>query len=157
MRLSYIPFYPIRGQQFTVFGNLSPWGSYTNYATPSSVYVSKDSGSLTECTNALVTMGSNAAVTLTADEMDADVVLVEFRGGSYKGVTVLYTQKSELASAPSINSSIAEKITAIFQYLFGKREVTASSMKVYKDDGTTELCSTTLSDDGTTVTKGKAV
>ena len=69
--------------------------------------------------------------------------------------SVIYTQKEELISTPSKISSLEDKITALFQYFFGKRTVTASKETIYKDDGTTVLGESSIADDSTTVTKGK--
>ena len=165
----YLPFKPIKGQEFTLYFD----GSFSSTSAPAAdwtaivFYISKDGGTFTECTNAgnnITHDSSNTAgtrgrgyIVLTATEMDAGVVLVDILSGgsnSLINTIVIHTTVSELAASPTLNSSIADKITAIFQYLFFKRTVTATTETLKKSDGTTTLGTSTVSDDGTTFTHG---
>jgi len=63
--------------------------------------------------------------------------------------------KTELASIPTSTSSLADKLVGIYEYLFHKRTITASTETLYKDNESTVLGSSSLSDNGTVVTKSK--
>jgi hypothetical protein len=163
----YLPFKPIKGQAFTLY--LPMVEATTPPAITSYTYlgISKDGGQFTETTNAATFISTDASdtqgsrgrafVVLTAAEMNADViVVVSNNNGSANqcGNVVIYTTESELATAPTLNSSIADKVKAIFQYLLFKRTVTSTQEKLYKSDNSTVLATGTLSDDGTTFNKG---
>lgn len=107
-------------------------------------------------TNPVVEIGFGwYTLLLTASEMNGDVIGLSFRGSFRGAMCTITTTPVELTSIPTINSTLSEKITAIFQYLFFKRTVTASQEQLYKSDNTTVLGTGTLSDDSTTFTKGK--
>jgi len=163
----FLPFKPIKGQAFRLYldttqsnFNSEPYADYTE------VYISKDGGTFAEATNSIVQIDPADAlftdhrsyIELTSNETDADFlwIIASDQSTYYRyGDIFIYTQEEELSSVPSKTSSISEKITAIFQYLFFKRTVTASAETLYKDDENTELGSNIISDDDTTVTKGK--
>lgn len=159
----FLPFKPIKGQQFKLYFGEKFAGGTSNRL----VKISKDGGAFATTTNALVMDYNNDNspnwreaynLTLTATEMNADAItLFVFYDGTtnFRHAITIYTQEAELSSTPTINSPVSEKITAMFQYLLGKRTVTASAETMYKDDGTTPIGSNTISDDDTTVTKGK--
>ena len=162
----YLPFRPMKGQQFVLY---MPITEATNTPVLSSytyLGISKDGGQFTETANSatFITADSSdtsatsyrAYVTLTALEMDADVIIVSGRNnGSSNTVqqVIIYTTAPELAAVPTLNSSITDKVTAIFQYLFFKRTVTTSVETLYKSDSSTALATLALSDNGTTFTK----
>ena len=168
---AYLPFRPIKGQQFTLY--FSSIGIDYNAQERARLFVisqssitwtiSKDGGSFATPSNSVteITTGHNSLV-LTATEMAADVIILQ---GNFSTGTVapdscamsviIYTTLAELGAAPTLNSSIADKVTAIFQYLFFKRTVTATAEALFKDDTSTTLATNTISDNGTTVTKGK--
>lgn len=159
----YLPFNPIKGQAFRLYVNNMMVSSSSGVAVPTiaslTYTISKDAGAFASTTNAAVTItNSKGYIDLTSTEMTADVIIVSWVYGSgattYSDSVIIYTQKAELASAPTLNSPISEKITAIFQYLFFKRTVTSSQEKTFISDGSTVLGTATLSDDGTTFTKG---
>jgi len=62
---------------------------------------------------------------------------------------------SELASIPTTTGTLRQKINFLFQYFRNRRTNTATTQKLYKEDGTTQLGSATVSDDGTTFDKGE--
>lgn len=63
---------------------------------------------------------------------------------------------AELAAVPAATSSIKDKITWVFQWVRNKSTQTATQRKLYADDTTTVISTETVSDDGTTFTKGEA-
>ena len=172
--MNYLPFQPIKNKAFRLYFSVVDYTSANfppNIGTWEYVGISKDGATFDATTNTPVQITGDSAdgqsgnstrakyyVDLTADEMNADVVVFQANDSASQqapAVIVMYTIPQELSSAPSKTSSVAEKVTAIFQYLFFKRTVTASAETLFKDDGSTSLGSNTLSDNGTTVTKGK--
>lgn len=61
---------------------------------------------------------------------------------------------AELSSSPGVSGSLRQKLNWLFQYFKLKKTVTASTETLYKGDNTTVLSTATVSDDGTTFTKG---
>ena len=173
--LGYIPFRPIKAQSFRLYFSLegiedrsfaSRGIVWRNGGIGSATWtISKDGGSPVSLTNTPVAVnGSQGYIDLTAVEMTADVIMVygKFYSNNvssdttgYLSSSIIYTTSNELASIPTLNSSLAEKITALFQYFFFKRTVTDTQEELFKNDSTTSLGTNTISDDGTTVTKGK--
>lgn len=121
--------------------------------------IAKDSGGFTSLTNAPVFVEQGLFyIDLTADEMNADMIVLNFMYASSSGgnsTYYIFTAPSSSTTAPSASSSFAEKMVALYEYFFNKRTCTASALSVYKADDATVLTSGTISDDGTTVTKGK--
>ena len=64
---------------------------------------------------------------------------------------------TELAAAPTVTSSMKDKIAAVFQYLFGKRIVSSNTETLYKDDGSSILGTAGIVAEDATTTKGKVV
>ena len=122
------PFRPIKGQAFRLYFSVIQSNSSLNISDGTSAsrrcYVSKDGGALTVATNSVAIIaspGSNTSpclfyIDLTASEMDADNITVSGTFGSNSSTTNgsfqihIYTTSPELSSAPSLNSSIADKI-----------------------------------------------
>ncbi len=179
----YLPFRPIKGQAFRLYFNTA--GTYNirsdqysdaaQYAQISFVNfssigvvnfkISKDGASESQTVNAPVQISTGVGyIDFTAEEMNCDcaIFVINYNRNTltYGGYSVqksinIYTQPEELTSAPTKLSSLEDKITALFQYFFGKRTVTANKETLYQDDGATVLGEGNISDDGTTVTKGK--
>lgn len=61
----------------------------------------------------------------------------------------------ELTTMPSTTATLRGMIQFLFQYFHNKRTVTVSTEAMYKDDSVSVLGTAAVSDDGTTVTKGK--
>lgn len=158
----HLPFRPIKGQAFLLYlgTNISNYNNTSSNPAFSAVtfQISKDGGAFASLTNTPTEItGGIGSVTLTATEMTADVIMVKMSTGTsprYNDAVSIYTQPNELSAAPASTDSMASKITAIWQYLIGQRTVTATQEKLYKSDGTTVLATGTVSDDGTTFTKG---
>lgn len=162
----YLPFRPIKGQALRVYFATTPEGTTQGTLDTSlaSIGLSKDGAAFVATTNAVVNISFGISanfngkfyVDLTASEMDSDIIILAGRGASSNAFfqTIIYTTAAELSSSPTLNSSVADKITAIYQYFFNKRAVTATALTLYKADGSTTLGTGTISDDSTTVTKG---
>lgn len=62
---------------------------------------------------------------------------------------------TELSSIPTVSSGLRAKIKFIWQYFGLQRWATTSTETLYKNDGSTSLGTSTLSNDGTTAKHGK--
>ena len=62
---------------------------------------------------------------------------------------------AELSALPGASPTILQLIQFLYQSIRFKETVTATTKTIYKDDGTTTLGTSTLSDDGTTFTRGE--
>ena len=63
---------------------------------------------------------------------------------------------AELTSPPAATSSLKDKITWLFMMLRNKVTQTSSERKLFADDGSTVVGTESVSDDGTTYTKGES-
>lgn len=61
----------------------------------------------------------------------------------------------ELGSVPAATSSIIDKLNWLFMLARNKIEQTSSTQTLRADDGATEVASASVSDDGTTATRGE--
>lgn len=73
-----------------------------------------------------------------------------------KESTLVTDVGTELSAVPDTAGTFMQKINYLFQYFRNKRKVTSSTETMYKEDGTTELGTAPLSDDGNTFTKGES-
>lgn len=62
---------------------------------------------------------------------------------------------TELSVVPSTTGTLRRKIDFLFQYFRNKRTMTSSVETLYKEDASTSLGTSTVSDNGTTFTKGE--
>ena len=154
--MNYVPFKPIKGQAFSF-----PVHTSDSVLEASECWVSKNGAKYVNPSTEPVLIqyeGSypkyNYTVTLTAAEMNYDIIVFSY-GTDSQFHDVIYTQSAELAAVPTTASSLSDKITALWQYFFLKRDMTNTTINMYKDDATTALCSSTVTDDGTTVAKGE--
>lgn len=162
----FLNFRPIRGQAFTACWTNDIATGFGTAVAYNKIAISKDGGSFNASTNTPsfllqipgTTTKMAVRIDLTASEMDADIIVlypyVTSSPNSLAQPIIIYTTPAELSAVPNLNSSLADKITAIFQYLFFKKTVTATTETLFKSDGTTSLGTATLSDDGTTFAKG---
>lgn len=76
---------------------------------------------------------------------------------SATAITAIWAKAmSDLAAgAPSATCSVLAAINYLYEAWRNKTETTSSEIAVYKDDGSTKLCESDISDDGTTFTKGE--
>jgi hypothetical protein len=63
---------------------------------------------------------------------------------------------AELTSPPAATSSLKDKITWMFMMLRNKVTQTATQRELHADDNTTVVGTESVTDDGTTYTKGKS-
>lgn len=106
-----------------------------------------------------------AANTLTAAALATDAV-TEIQSGLSTVTTaqinaevldVLTTDTfAELAAVPAATSSLKDKLTYLFMTARNKVTQTSTTRLLKADDGTTTVATETVSDDGTTFTKGEA-
>lgn len=73
-------------------------------------------------------------------------------GDAYSAMTAATT---ELAAVPSSTSSIVDKIRWLFALAKNKLTQTATTQTLLKEDNSTSVAASTVSDDGTTFTRGK--
>ncbi len=79
-----------------------------------------------------------------------------FSVGRYASATDIWNSTgSDPASPPSPSASRGAKIDWLFAIFRNKKTVTASEQKFYADDASTVVGKETLTDDGTTMTKGE--
>lgn len=94
---------------------------------------------------AAITAATTGLSTLTSAQVNAEVLDV-----------LSVDTFAELAAPPAATSSLKDKITWLFMWLRNKGTATATQRKLYADDTTTVVSTETITDDGTTFTKGKA-
>lgn len=63
----------------------------------------------------------------------------------------------ELTAPPAATSSLKDKLVWLFMWARNKATATATQRKLYADDGTTVASTETITDDGTTFTKGESL
>lgn len=122
-------------------------------------------GSVGSVASGGITSASFAANSLTAAALAADAVS-EIQSGlstltaanvNAEVLDVLSVDTfAELASPPAATSSLKDKLIWLFMYCRNKVTQTATQRKVYADDTVTVVGTETVSDDGTTFTKGEA-
>jgi hypothetical protein len=128
---------------------------------------SQDGGAFADCTNEAAEIGVTGwyALTLTAAELNYGVISVRVQT-STSGIMPLafmittYTEplddaNSELAAIPTTTGGLRSMVQFLFEYFRNKRTATADTETLYKEDASTPLGTSTLSDDGTTFTKGE--
>jgi hypothetical protein len=98
-----------------------------------------------DVTGADVNVASMDANTVTASALAADAV-----------DEIWAKAMSDLAQgAPSATASVLTAMNYLYEAWRNKTTTTSTTLTVFKDDGTTELVKSTISDDGTTFTKGE--
>ena len=90
------------------------------------------------------------ATSVATGAIDADALAAD-------AVTEIWAKAmSDLAAgAPSATCSVLTAINYLYEAWRNKTETTSSEIAVYKDDGSTKLTESDISDDGTTFTKGE--
>lgn len=72
------------------------------------------------------------------------------------GVDAIWAKAmTELSAVPGVTASVLSALTWVFELARNKVTQTATTQTVLKDDGTTTLATATVSDDGTTFTRGE--
>ena len=151
--------------QYTYYFYNAPNSGTNNISSTYNYYnqpvISHNGASFVNTTNMPTSVGNGwFSLVLTAAEMNyQDNLLYISSINTNVSVTIsvwLSTGPSfsELSASPHVTDTLGNKIQAIWQYLMNPRSVTSSTETMYKSDGSTVLSTATISDDGTTFTKG---
>lgn len=85
----------------------------------------------------------------------AIVIFAQVNGIKYGVDTALDASNTELSAIPSTTGSLRTLLQFLFQYFRNKRTVTESTETLFKEDASTSLGTASVTDDGTTFTKGE--
>ncbi len=154
--------WPVRGQAFRVTFDLRlSTGALNVGAAGLDSEVSKDGGTFTDCTNEATEIATSSGIytlDLTAAEMAADTVAIQIKSSTGSAVTqvlVLYPVSiAEPGSSPTFPTDIEKAlgwITAQASNLF-TQTATTSTLRNRADNA--DISTSTVSDDGTTFTRG---
>lgn len=122
------------------YGNSALHDDITNLQT----YIDTEIAAILEDTGTTLPAQIAALNNLSAAQVNAEVV------------DVLATDTAaELAAVPAANASLKAKITFLAMLARNKLTQTSTQSKLYADDGTTQVGAATVSDDGTTYTRGE--
>jgi len=104
---------------------------------------------------AIEAAGSSLALILA--DTGTDGVILKAAGLNADAITAIWAKAmSDLAQgAPSATASVLDAINYLYEAWRNKITTTATLVTVMKDDGTTGLVKSTISDDATTFTKGE--
>ncbi len=128
---------------------------------------SLDGASFAACANEIAEIGATGWYTLllTAAEMNNDYIAAFVQGlsaGSWLPRFAIHTYvepldiaNTELAAIPDTTGSLRALIQLIHAYFRNVRTETSGVESLKKEDGSTELGSRTLADNGTTFTRGE--
>jgi len=92
---------------------------------------------------------------LGTDYLDVNEVQISGTASGGDSYNLITGANVELTSVPDTTASMQEMIQFLFEYFRNNKTVTKSLETLYKEDGTTALGTSALSDDGTTFTKGE--
>lgn len=109
------------------------------------------SGGAVASVTASVTVGTNSDKTgysLTISPATPTDVLTQVNAA-------LDAAGTELSSVPTTTGTLRQKIGLLFEYFRNKRTITSTTETLYKEDASTSLGTSTVTDDGTTFTKGE--
>lgn len=132
--------------------------AYTDGTTPQPVNTTQLSGDATAADNAESFFdGTGYAGTNNVIPTVTDVTTKTGYSLSSAGVDAILDDApaAELAAIPTTTSSLRQMVQFVFQYFRNKRTVTASTETLFKEDASTSLGTSTLTDDGTTFTHGE--
>jgi hypothetical protein len=130
--------------------------------------VSKDKGNFADCSDEWTEIQTTGigAITLTAGEMNCDLVIVKTTSSTvgvnfpliviHPYVDVMDIANTELAAVPAATAGLRAMIQFICEKLIHKMTMNKDTgvETVFKANGSSSLGTGTHSDDGTTVTKG---
>ena len=128
---------------------------------------SHDGSAFGDCTNEATEIGSTGWYTLALEAAELNYSYVAVRvQTSTTGIMPChiliqtYTEplddaNTELGAIPTTISGLRTMIQFLFQYFRNARTETSIAESLKKEDGTTELGSRTLADDGSTFTRGE--
>jgi len=157
---------PVKNKAWRVtFPIMDADGDLVTGATGLDSEVSKDGGTFVDCTSEateIATASGMYFLDLTATEMNADTVAIIVKTTSVGAKTtslVCYPYMiSELSAAPAFGAAgmgIEEALSWIVAQMRNKITQTATTTTLFKDDGSTTESTSTISDDGTTLTRGE--
>jgi hypothetical protein len=94
-----------------------------------------------------ITAGAITAAAIATDAIDADAVAAD-------AITAIWAKAmSDLAAVPGATASVLDAINLLFELARNKLTQTADTQTLYKDNGSTALATSTVSDDATTFTR----
>jgi hypothetical protein len=105
----------------------------------------------------LATTQGNYAPAKAGDAMDLVANAVDASALATDAVTEIWAKAmSDIAAGnPSATCSVLTAINYLYEAWRNQTETTATEIAVYKDDASTKMVESTISDDGTTFTKGE--
>jgi hypothetical protein len=94
-----------------------------------------------------ITAGAITAAAIATGAIDADAVAAD-------AITAIWAKAmSDLAAVPGATASVLDAINLLFELARNKLTQTADTQTLYKDNGSTALATSTVSDDATTFTR----
>jgi len=158
--------FPIKNRAFrVVFPILDADGDLVTGATTPDSEVSKDQGTFTDCTNEMTEIASASGVyylDLTATEMNADCVTVIAKTATAGAKTTVLTMYpvdiKEPTAAPTYGAggSGVEEVLAWLLALNRNKLTQTSSLTTLRNDADSgNVGTSSISDDGTTLTRGE--
>jgi hypothetical protein len=157
---------PVKNKAWRVtFPILDSTGSLVTGATGLDSEVSKDGGTFADCTNEATEIATGSGVyflDLTATEMNADTVAIIVKtttSGAKTTTLVCYPYTiAELSAAPAFGAggmSVEDALSWLVAQQRNKVTQTSTTTTLFKDDGSTTESTSTITDDGTTLTRGE--
>jgi len=158
--------FPVKGRAYRVtFPIFDNDGDLVAGAAGLDSEVSKDGGTFADCTNEATQIATSSGMyylDLTATEMQADTVAVIVKTSTTDAKTtplVIYPfDLAELSAPPAFGQGgggIEEVLSWLLAWSRNKITQTATTTTLFADDGSTTLAAATISDDGTTLTRGE--
>jgi len=145
-------------------GGVAPGGTNglfiagTNAATTvTTAFTTTFTGNLTGNVGGNVTgsVGSIGTNGITSSSIATDAITST--GLAASAVTEIWSQAmTELSAVPAVTGTALAALTWCFEMARNKYTETSTTGTLFKDDGSTTLATVTVSDDGTTFTRGKA-
>lgn len=132
----------------TLDGHTAQTGdAYARLGAPAGASVSADIAAIEAQTDDIGAAGAGLTAVPWNANWDAEV--------QSEVEDALGAANTELAAVPTTTSSLRTQLQFIFQYFRNKRTATEDTETLFKEDASTSLGTATLSDDGTTRTKGE--
>ena len=158
--------FPIKNKAFrVVFPILDADGDLVTGATGLDSEVSKDQGTFADCTNEATEIATSSGVyylDLTATEMNADCIALIVKTSSAGAKTTVMTfypvDLKEPTAVPAFGaagSGLEEALAWFIAMQRNKLTQTASTTTLRNDADNGTIATSTISDDGTTLTRGE--
>jgi hypothetical protein len=157
---------PVKNKAWRVtFPILDADGDLVTGATGLDSEVSKDGGTFADAASEATEIATSSGMyylDLTATEMNADTVAIIVKTstvGAKTTVLVCYPYAiTELSGAPAFGAGgmgVEEALSWLVAQMRNKVTQTGSTTTLFKDDGSTTLSTSALTDDNTTLTRGE--